>query len=174
MHCLLPIVSVFCHGRGSGDKGKKALAHIKSRQHRARGLRTLQDVVSGELGAEYPVKHVPDKAQIVLTPVDGGGEWCSAHRTIHAGEDLRCGASGYLYRCRPVEPAHIQQPGNPRLHWMPLAADGTSRHEASYVHCTLGGTSSPDQLASWWLLGSSEEWVTLYAAAQEVDFDQQL
>ena len=35
-------------------------------------------------------------------------------------------------------------------------------------------TSSPDQLASWWLLGGSEEWATLYAAAQEVDFEQQL
>ena len=79
-----------------------------------------------------------------------------------------------LYRCRPVERAHVQQPGNPRLHWMPLAVDGTSRHGASYVHCSLVGTSSPDQLASWWLLGGSEEWVTLYAAAQEVDFDQQL
>ena len=80
----------------------------------------------------------------------------------------------HLYRCRPVEPAHVQQPGNPRLHWMPLAVDGTSRHEASFVHCTLGGTRSPDQLASWWLLGGSEEWSTLYAAAQEVDFHQQL
>ena len=42
------------------------------------------------------------------------------------------------------------------------------------MHCTLGGTSSPNQLASWWLLGGSEEWATSYAAAQEVDFDQQL
>ena len=57
---------------------------------------------------------------------------------------------------------------------MPQAVDGTSRHEASYVHCTLGGTSSSEQLASCWLLGSSEEWVTLYAAPQEVDSDQQL
>ena len=57
---------------------------------------------------------------------------------------------------------------------MPLAVDGRSRHKASYMHCTLGGTSSPDQLASLWLLGGSEEWATLYAAAQEVDFDQQL
>ena len=57
---------------------------------------------------------------------------------------------------------------------MPLAVDGTSRHEASHVHCTLGGTSSPNQPASWWLLGGSEEWATLYAAAQEVDFEQQL
>ena len=57
---------------------------------------------------------------------------------------------------------------------MPLAVGGTSRHEASYVHCTLGGTSSPDQLASLWLLGGSEEWATLCAAAQEVDFEQQL
>ena len=54
---------------------------------------------------------------------------------------------------------------------MPLAMDGTSRHETSYVHCTLEGT---DQLASRWLMGGSEEWATLYAAAQEVDFEQQL
>ena len=80
----------------------------------------------------------------------------------------------YVYRCRPVEPAHGQQLGNPTLHWMPLAADGTSRHEAFYVQCTLGGTNSPDQLASWWLLGGSEEWATLCAAAQQIDFDQQL
>ena len=40
----------------------------------------------------------------------------------------------HLYRCPPVDPAHVQQPGNPRLHWMPLAVDGTSRHEASFVH----------------------------------------
>ena len=59
----------------------------------------------------------------------------------------------HLYSCPPVEPVHVQQPGNARIHWMPVAVDGTSRHEASYVHCTLGGTSSPDQLASWWLLG---------------------
>ena len=38
----------------------------------------------------------------------------------------------------------------------------------------FGGTSSPDQLASWWLLGGSVEWAMLYAAAQEVDFEQQL
>ena len=57
---------------------------------------------------------------------------------------------------------------------MPIAVDGTSCHEESYVHCTLGGTSSPYQLASWRLLGGSEEWATLYAAAQEVDFDTQL
>ena len=81
-------------GRGGGDKRKKAFAHIKSRQHRARRLRTLQDVVSGELGAEYLVKHLPDIGQIVLTPVDGGGgEWCSAHRTIHVGEDRRGGVA---------------------------------------------------------------------------------
>ena len=83
-YCLLSVF--FVMGRGSGDKGKKAFAHIKSRQHQARRLRTLQDVVSGELGAEYLVKHLPDTGQIVLTPVDGGGgEWCSAHRTINVG-----------------------------------------------------------------------------------------
>ena len=46
----------------------------------------------------------------------------------------------------------------------------TSRHAVANVHCTLGGTSRPDQLSRWWLLWGSEEWATLYAAAQEVDF----
>ena len=59
-------------GRGSGDKVKKAFAHIKSRQQRGRRLRVLQDVVPGELGAEYLVQHLPDTGRIVLTPVDGG------------------------------------------------------------------------------------------------------
>ena len=45
---------------------------------------------------------------------------------------------------------------------------------ASYVHCTLGGTASPNQLSSWWLLGGSEKWGTLYAASQEIDFDDEL
>ena len=57
---------------------------------------------------------------------------------------------------------------------MPIAVDGASRHEAWYVHCTFGGTSSPNQLATEWLLGGNEEWATLYHVAQEVDFDQQL
>ena len=64
-------------GRGSGNKGKKAFAHVKSRQHRARRLRTLQEVVSGELGAKYLVRHLPDTGQIVLTPVDRGGGGCA-------------------------------------------------------------------------------------------------
>ena len=80
----------------------------------------------------------------------------------------------HLYSCGPVEPVHVQRPGDARLHWMAIVVDGTSHHEASHVHCTPGGTSSPDQLPSWWLLGGSEEWATLYAAAQEVDFNQQL
>ena len=75
----------------------------------------------------------------------------------------------HLYSFRPVEPAHVQQPGNPRLHWMPIVVDGTSRHEAWCVHCTFGGTSSPNQFSSRLLLGGSEEWATWYAAAQEVD-----
>ena len=63
----------FAMGPRSGDEGKKAFAHIKSRQHRARRVRTLQNVVSGELGAEYLVKHLPDTSHMVLTPVDVGG-----------------------------------------------------------------------------------------------------
>ena len=66
------------------------------------------------------------------------------------------------------------QPGDRRLHWLPIAVDGTSRHEASYVHCTLGGTASPNQPSSWFLLGSSEKWETLYTASQEIDFDDEM
>ena len=105
-------------GRGSGDKGKKAFAHIKSRQHQARRLRTLQDVVSGELGAEYLVKHLPDTGQIVLTPVDGGGG-CSAHRTMHVGEDRRRGVA------RPVA--------------APVQDRGAVPHSPSSGGGTLGG-----------------------------------
>ena len=69
---------------------------------------------------------------------------------------------GHLYKCRPTPASDIMQPGDRRLHWLPITVDGTLRHEASYVHCTLGGTASPNQLSSWWLLGGSEKWETLY------------
>ena len=81
---------------------------------------------------------------------------------------------GHLFKCRPPPPSDIMQPGDRQLHWLPIAVDGTSRHEALYVHCTLGGTVSPNQLSSWWLLGGSEKWETLYAASQEIDFDDEL
>ena len=76
---------------------------------------------------------------------------------------------GHLYKCRPPPPPHIMQPRDRRLHWLLVAVDGTSRHEASYVHCTLASTASPKQLFSWWLVGGSEKWETLYAASQEID-----
>ena len=81
---------------------------------------------------------------------------------------------GHLFKCRPPPPSDIMQPGDRRLHWLPIAVDGTSRHEASYVHGTLGGSASPNQLSSWWLLGGSEKWETLYAASHEIDFDDEL
>ena len=83
------------------------------------------------------------------------------------------GCSTYIVveRCN-LSKSH--NPGDARLHWMPIAVDSTSRHEASYVHCTLGGTRSPVQLARWSPQGPHEEWATLYAATQEVDFDQRL
>ena len=71
---------------------------------------------------------------------------------------------GHLFKCRPPPPSDIMQPGDRRLHWLPIAVDGKSRQEASYVHCTLGGTASPNHL----LLGGSEKWETLYAASQEI------
>ena len=66
------------------------------------------------------------------------------------------------------------QPGDRRLHWLPIAVDGTSRHEGSYLHCTLGTTASPNQLSSWWLLGGTKKWETLYAVSQEIDVDDEL
>ena len=81
---------------------------------------------------------------------------------------------GHLYKCQPPPPSDIMQPGDRRLHWLPIAVDGTSRHEASYVHCTLGGTASPNQLSNWWLLGGSEKCETLYATSQEIYFDDEL
>ena len=81
---------------------------------------------------------------------------------------------GHLYKCRPPPPSHIMHPGDRRLHWLPIAVDGTLRHEASYVHCTLGCAASHNQLSSWLPLGGSEKWETLYAASQEIDFDDEL
>ena len=81
---------------------------------------------------------------------------------------------GHLFKCPPPPPSDIMQPGDRRLHWLPIAVDSTSRHEAAYVHCTLGGTASPNQLSSWWLLGGSEKWETLYTASHEIDFDDEL
>ena len=81
---------------------------------------------------------------------------------------------GHLFKCRPPPDSDIMQPGDQRLHWLPIAVDGTSRHEALYVHCTIDGTASPNQLSSWWLLGGSEKWETLYRASLEIDFDDEL
>ena len=64
---------------------------------------------------------------------------------------------GHLFKCQPTPPSDIMQPGDRRLHCLPIAVDRSSRHEASYVHCTLGGTASPNQLSSWWPLGGSEK-----------------
>ena len=93
--------------------------------------------------------------------------------TIHGAACYLPHRIGHLFKCRPPPPSDIMQPGDRWLHWLPIAVDGTSRHEASYVHCTLGGTASPNQLSSWWLLGG-ENWETLYAASQEIDFDDEL
>ena len=48
------------------------------------------------------------------------------------------------YRCIAAWTAKDHEP--------PIAIDGTNRHEASYMHCTIGGTTSPNKLASWWLI----------------------
>ena len=93
---------------------------------------------------------------------------------IHGAACYLLDRIGHLYKCRPPAPSDIMQPGDRRPHWLPIAVDGTWRHEASCVHCTLGGTASPNQLSSWWLLGGTEKWETLYATSQEIDFDDEL
>ena len=105
--------------------------------------------------------------------------------TAYTGDDMAIHAWCGLLPTRPHQPpvqvstpppppSNIMQPGDRRVHWLPIAVDNTSRHEASYVHCTLGGTASPNQLSSWWLLGRSEKWETLYAASQEIHFNDEL
>ena len=96
------------------------------------------------------------------------------HTAIHGAACYLPNRIGHLFKCRPPPPSDIMQPGDRRLHWLPVAVHGTSRHEAWYVHCTLGGTASPNQLSSWRLLGGSEKWETLYPASQEIDFDDKL
>ena len=80
---VLPPISCHCcvifMPRGSGAKGRNAFGHIKSRQHKARQLKSLEDVVSRELGAPYAVQHLLDTGQIMLTLVAGG--LCGAHPT---------------------------------------------------------------------------------------------
>ena len=62
----------------------------------------------------------------------------------------------------------------PHYHWLPIAIDGTNRHEASYVQCAIGATTNLDDVTSWWLMGGSEQWSTIYAMAPKVDFDKEL
>ena len=111
-----------------------------------------------------------------------GSEPESRAFSAYTGDDTAInGAAGYLpdrighvFKCRPPPPSDIMQPGDRRLHWLPIAVDGTSRHEASYVPPSVQWTASPNQLSSWWLLGGSEKWETLYAASQEIDFGDEL
>ena len=53
---------------------------------------------------------------------------------IHGGACYLPDCIGHLYECRPPPPSDIM-PGDRRRHWLPIALDGTSKHEAWYVHC---------------------------------------
>ena len=56
--------------------------------------------------------------------------------TAYAGDDTAIhGAAcylpdriGHLYKCRPPPPWDIMQPGDRRLHWLPIAVDGPRVH----------------------------------------------
>ena len=54
---------------------------MKSRQHKARRLQSLADVVSGELDAPYTAQHLPDTRQIMLKRVAGRGGGRGANPT---------------------------------------------------------------------------------------------
>ena len=100
------------------------------------------------------------------SPRSGRQEW---HHHLRCGMPLaRAGEA--LVRVPPCTSCTCTAP---QYHWLPIAINGTNRHEAGYVHCTIGGTTSRDKLASWWLMRGSEQWSTIYALAQEVDFDQE-
>ena len=183
---VLPLVSCQCYvilmPRGSGAKGRSPFSHIKSRQHKAHRLQSLEDVVSRELGAPYMVPHLPDTGHIMLTPVARGGggggranptapslwektvaamwrtrslhlsrteaqyltphpvegvpwedRWATMQHLTQLASKGFVATTGegvglygavcplpkrlqHLYSCRPVEPVHVQQPGDPRLH----------------------------------------------------------
>ena len=49
---------------------------------------------------------------------------------IHGAAHYLLGRIGHLYKSRPPPPSDIMQPGDRRLHWLPIAVDGTSRHGA--------------------------------------------
>ena len=82
----------------------------------------------------------------------------------------------HLCKCRPIHLARVHRPSPPppKYHWLPIAIDGNNRHEAGYVHCTIRGSTSPDEPAKWWVMGATEQWSAIYALAQGVDFDQEL
>ena len=51
-----------------------AFAHMKSREHKARRVKSLQEVVSHELDTPYPMQRLLDTGQVVLTLVDESGD----------------------------------------------------------------------------------------------------
>ena len=83
--------------RGSGSKGRSPFSHAKSRQHKARRLQSLEDIVSRELGTPYTVQHLLDTGHIVLTPVaeGGGGVQTLQHHPCGRRPWRRCGAYGH-------------------------------------------------------------------------------
>ena len=81
------------------------------------------------------------------------------NRAIHVAA---CYVPDYLAHLQPPPPSIIMQPRHQRPHQLPFAMHGTSRHEASSIDCTPGGTSSSNQISSWLPLGGSEKWGTPY------------
>ena len=112
--------------------------------------------------------------QLALLESRAFSAYTTDNTTIYGASCYLSDRIGHLYKCRPPPPSDIMHPGDRQLHWLPIAVAGTSRHEASYVHPTLCGTSSPNQLYSWWLLKGSEKLETPYAASQETDVDDEL
>ena len=75
--------------------------------------------------------------QLVLPESRAFTAYTGDDTAIHGAACYRPDRTGHLYKCRPPPTSDIMQPGDRRVHWLPIAVDGTSRHEAAYVHCTL-------------------------------------
>ena len=114
-HC-----SIIVMPRGTGAKTRSTFTHVKSRQHKARGLKPLEDVVSRELGAPYTVQPLRETGHIVLTAVAGrGGLWRAPYGTNPLGQD------------RGTSVAHPVTPS--------IEDRGAVPHPSSSARCALGG-----------------------------------
>ena len=71
------------------------------------------------------------RRQLALSESPAFSAYTGDDPAIHGAASYLPDLIGHLFKCRPPPPSDIMQPGDRRLHWLPIAVDGTSRHEAS-------------------------------------------